>query len=87
MINEEKAENPEIKPIIILLSDGQTGSGYSLSSMRELLDFYDIPMYTIGYEANVRELESIASINNGTFIDASSDDISYILKTLFDAEM
>lgn len=87
LINEEMAVNPEIKPIIILLSDGQTGSGYSLRSMRAVLDFYDIPMYTIGYEANVKELESIASINNGTFIDASSDDISYILKTLFDAEM
>ena len=87
LINEEMAANPEIKPIIILLSDGQTGSGYSLRSMRAVLDFYDIPMYTIGYEANVKELESIASINNGTFIDASSDDISYILKTLFDAEM
>lgn len=87
LISEEKVANPEIKPIIILLSDGQTGNGYSLSSMRELLDFYDIPMYTIGYEANVKELEFIAAINNGTFIDASSDDISYILKTLFDAEM
>lgn len=87
LISEEKSANPEIKPIIILLSDGHTGNGYSLSSMKELLDFYDIPMYTIGYEANVKELESIAAINNGTFIDASSDDISYVMKTLFDAEM
>ncbi len=87
LINEEMANNPEIKPIIILLSDGQTGSGYSLSSMKALIDFYDVPIYTIGYEADVKELERIAGINNGTFIDASSDDISYILKTLFDAEM
>ena len=87
LINEEMASNSDIKPIIILLSDGQTGSGYSLRNMRDVLDFYDIPMYTIGYEADVKELQSIASINNGTFIDASSDDISYILKTLFDAEM
>ena len=87
LINAEMAVNPEIKPIIILLSDGQTGNGYSLSSMKDLIDFYDIPIYTIGYEANVKELEKIAGINNGAFIDASSDDISYILKTLFDAEM
>ena len=81
------AVNPEIKPIIILLSDGETSGGYSFSSVKELIDFYDYPIYTIGYEANVRELEKIASLNNGAFIDASSDDISYILKTLFDAEM
>lgn len=87
LIEAERASNAEIKPIIILLSDGQTGSGYSLSSMKSLIDFYDIPIYTIGYEANVAELERIAAINDGAFIDASSDDISYILKTLFDAEM
>lgn len=87
LINEEMSNNPEIKPIIILLSDGQTGNGYSLSSMKALIDFYDVPIYTIGYEADVKELERIAGINNGAFIDASSDDISYILKTLFDAEM
>lgn len=87
LINDEMAVNPEIKPIIFLLSDGQTGNGYSLSSMKDLIDFYDIPIYTIGYEADVDELERIAGINNGAFIDASSDDISYILKTLFDAEM
>jgi Ca-activated chloride channel family protein len=86
LINEEKALNPDIKPIIILLSDGQTCAGYSLGSMKELIDFYDIPIYTIGYEADVAELERIAAINDGAFIDASSDDISYILKTLFDAE-
>ena len=87
LIEAERESNAEIKPIIILLSDGQTGSGYSLSSMKSLIDFYDIPIYTIGYEANVAELERIAAINDGAFIDASSDDISYILKTLFDAEM
>lgn len=87
LINAEMAVNPEIKPIIILLSDGETSGGYPFRSVKELIDFYDYPIYTIGYEANVSELERIASLNNGAFIDASSDDISYILKTLFDAEM
>lgn len=87
LINEEKAVNPEIKPIIILLSDGQTSGGYSFSNVKDIIDFYDYPIYTIGYEADVKELERIAALNNGTFIDASSDDIAYTLKTLFDAEM
>lgn len=87
LINDEMAVNSEIKPIIILLSDGQTSGGYPFRSVKELIDFYDYPIYTIGYEANVEELERIAALNNGAFIDASSDDIGYILKTLFDAEM
>lgn len=87
LLLEEQAIDPNIKPIIILLSDGYTQSGYSLSSVAEILDVVDIPIYTIGYEANVSELESIARINQGAFINATSDDIGYILKTLFDAEM
>ena len=87
LIEEEKQKDSNIKPIIILLSDGYTGSGYSLDSMREIIDVTDVPIYTIGYEADIAELERIAKINQGTFINATSDDVAYILKTLFDAEM
>lgn len=87
LLNEEMALDSNIKPIIILLSDGYTESGYSLNSMEELIDVYDIPIYTIGYEANVKELERIANINQGAFINATSDDVGYVLKTLFDAEL
>lgn len=87
LIEEEKKIDSNIKPIIILLSDGYTQNGYSLDSMKELIDIYDVPIYTIGYNANVAELERIAEINQGAFINATSDDVAYVLKTLFDAEM
>lgn len=87
LINEEMKVHSDIKPVIILLSDGYTCNGYSLSSMNELIEFYNIPIYTIGYEADVKELEKIAAINGGAYIDANSDDIGYVLKSLFDAEM
>lgn len=87
LIEEERQKDSSIKPIIILLSDGYTGNGYSLNSMKELIDVCDVPIYTIGYEADVKELQRIAEINQGAFINATSDDVAYILKTLFDAEM
>ncbi len=86
ILHEECKVNPDVKPIIILLSDGYTGNGYSFNSVREVIDVYDIPIYTIGYEADVEELERIAKINGGAFINATSDDVGYILKTLFNAE-
>lgn len=87
LLDEEMEKDPDIKPIIILLSDGYTESGYRLVKVQNLMEMFDTPIYTIGYEADVKELEKIASINNGVFINASSDDVGYILKTLFNAEM
>ena len=87
MLYQEQLANPNIKPIVFLLSDGHTESGYSLRSTSEIMDVYDIPIYTIGYEANIDELKKIAEINQGAFINATSDDVGYILKTLFDAEI
>ena len=79
-------ENSDTIPMIFLLSDGYTESGYSLNDVKCLIEAFDIPIYTIGYEANLKELQSIASINNGVSFNASTDDIGYILKSLFDAQ-
>ena len=90
LINEEQQKSSEeIKPIIILLADGNTGSGYSLNNVENLIKAFDIPIYTIGYgrDADVEELKKIANINGGAFIDASTDDVSYVIKTLFNAEI
>lgn len=90
LINEEQQKSSEeIKPIIILLADGNTGSGYSLNNVENLIKAFDIPIYTIGYgrDADVEELKRIANINGGAFIDASTDDVSYVIKTLFNAEI
>lgn len=88
MLVSEVEENSGTKPLIFLLSDGHTGSGYSFSSVKDIIDYYDIPIYTIGYgnNADEHELAKIAELNSGTFIKANSDDISYIIKTLFNAE-
>lgn len=87
IIEDEKLVDDNIKPIIILLSDGYTENGYSLDSVSELITAFNIPVYTIGYDANVEELTKIADITGGTYIESTSDDIGYVLKTLFNAEI
>lgn len=86
-LDSVKKQYGEIETLIILLSDGYTESGYSLKSVSKLMEAFDTPIYTIGYEADIKELEAIAAINNGIFINASTDDVGYILKNLFNAEM
>lgn len=87
IIEDEKLVDDNIKPIIILLSDGYTENGYSLDSVSELITAFNIPVYTIGYDANVEELTKIADITGGTYIESTSNDIGYVLKTLFNAEI
>ena len=97
MISEEEEKNKDIKPVIILLSDGQTQSGYSLQGVRKVIKAFGYPIYTIGYssdedservkEMSERELTDIAEINEGIYINSSTDDVGYTIKTLFNAEM
>ena len=86
---EELHSGQDIKPIIILLSDGQTQSGYSLRSVKDLIHAFSYPIYTIGYgkDADKKELQEIADINGGVFIDSTTGDVGFTLKNIFNAEM
>lgn len=89
-ILEEERNVNEVKPIIILLSDGGTNEGYYLDkNIEKLIKAFDIPIYTIAYgrDADEKELNRIADLNGGTFINASTDDVGYKIKSLFNAEM
>lgn len=87
MIAEQTAASPDLKPMIFVLSDGDTNRGHSLEEIRSVVETYEIPIYTIGYNANVTALESISSINEAASIDANTDDVVYKLGNLFNAQM
>lgn len=82
-----KEECPDAKPMIFVLSDGETNSGYNLNDIREVLSGLRMPVYTIGYNADLEALQSISAVNEAASIDASTDDVVYQLKTLFNANM
>ena len=87
MINTAIADIPNAKPMIFLLSDGEQNVGFSLNEIEDVLKKYEIPIYTIGYNANIEALKKISQINEAASIDAASDDIVYQLKNLFNSEM
>ena len=45
-----------------------------------------IPVYTIGYNADIKALQNISSINEAASINADSDDVVYKLGSLFNAK-
>lgn len=87
MINKALEQTPNAKPMIFLLSDGEQNVGHSLNEIEGVLKAYEVPVYTIGYNANIDALKKLSAINEAATINAASDDIVYQLKNLFNSEM
>jgi Ca-activated chloride channel family protein len=87
MLQEELALNPDVKPVIFVLSDGETNEGHSLKDIRGIIETFKIPLYTIGYNANIKALQSISSINEAASINADTDDVVYKIGNLLNVQM
>jgi Ca-activated chloride channel family protein len=89
MVKEAKANNPNAKTMIFLLSDGLANGKYTLDTIENVLKEEGTPIYTIGYTsaADTKALESLSKINESTSINADSDDIIYKIKSLFNSQM
>ncbi|WP_240941032.1 VWA domain-containing protein [Paenibacillus sp. HB172176] len=87
MLEEEMKLHPEVKPLIFVLSDGETNEGHSLKDIRGLIESMEIPIYTIGYNANIEALQSISSINEAASINADTDDVAYKIGNLLNVQM
>ncbi|REK74276.1 vWA domain-containing protein [Paenibacillus paeoniae] len=87
LLQDEVALNPDVKPVIFVLSDGETNEGHSLKDVRGLIETYKIPVYTIGYNANIEALKSISSINEAASINADTDDVVYKIGNLLNVQM
>ncbi len=87
MLITAKESYPDGKVMMFVLSDGETNRGYSLKEISGPIDALNIPIYTIGYNANIPALQSISEINEAASINADSDDVIYKLKNLFNSSL
>ncbi|MGO4108535.1 VWA domain-containing protein [Paenibacillus sp. YAF4_2] len=87
LLEDQLAIDPNTKPIIFVLSDGETNQGYTLQDIKGLIETYKIPIYTIGYNANIQALQNISSINEAASINADTDDVVYKIGNLFNVQM
>jgi len=87
MLEEQLALNPKLKPRIFVLSDGETNRGHSLNDIRKFVEESGIPIYTIGYNADIKALGEISLINEAASINADTEDVVYKLANLFNAEL
>lgn len=87
MLLEEKAKNPKAKLMLFILSDGDTNYGHSLNDIEGMLKSLKIPIYTVGYNADIKAMQNLSSINEAASINADSDDVVYKLGSMFNAQM
>lgn len=87
MISDTLKDHPDAKPMIFVLSDGETNAGYSLDDIKSAIQGLNIPIYTIGYNADIQALQEISNISEAASINADTDDVTYQLKTLFNANL
>ena len=61
--------------------------GCNLNKIDGIVKSLSIPVYTIGYNANLDELGQLSAINEAATINADSEDVVYKLGSLFNAQM
>ena len=88
MAQEKKKEIPDAKITVFVLSDGQQNVGTSLSRITSLVKSLGVPVYTIGYNLkDTTELSTLATLNEATLINASTDDVVNQLRNLFNTQL
>ena len=87
MVEKQLADLPEAKPMVFVLSDGETNTGYALSDISGVVSGLRIPVYTICYNGDFDAMEELSNINEGVNINADTDDVTYQLRQLFNASM
>ena len=92
MLEDAMKDHPNAKPMLFLLTDGQPSMGTGFLKFKDVEDIIsglNIPVYTIGYGDDVLEgvMTDIANINEAAYINASTDDVVYKLRNLFNAEL
>jgi len=85
MLTDAKANNPNTKLMLFVLTDGESNVGYKFKDIEKIARGVKIPINTIGYNANITILEQLSEINEAIAMNADSENIISRLESLFKA--
>lgn len=77
------------KKMIFLLSDGEANMGYEFGSVADIIKPLGFNVHTIAFnkEADHDSLQRLADLNESTFTEATSEDINYKIRNIFNSQM
>ena len=81
---------PGAKMQVLVFTDGAQNVGLELYQIQGLVNGLAIPVIGVGFEADpadLADLQTLAEINEGYYINADTDDVVYKLRGLFAAQM
>lgn len=88
MLMDASKDIPDAKPMLFVLTDGETNTGYKLDRITPIVAGLQVPVYTIGYElSNKGDLEKLSLINEASCINADVEGIVNVLRNLFNVNM
>ena len=87
MLMDAKMRNPNTKIMLFVLTDGESNRGYGFSDIERITRDLGIPIYTIGYNANIEVLKKVSDINEAATMNADSDNVIYRIESLFNSQM
>lgn len=85
MLEDQRATDPDLKTLLVVLTDGETTDGLQFDSVDDMIAGLRIPIYTVGFEADLEELGRVSSLVEAASIDASEDDVEFKIAALFNA--
>ena len=87
LLVEEKRKRPDVKPMLFVLTDGETNEGLSFDKMSAVIRGLRVPVYTIGFEADLDELGRLSSLVEAASIKAGEGDLRYKIGALLNSQM
>jgi Ca-activated chloride channel family protein len=85
MLEERIAADPDVKPLLVVLTDGETTDGLTFADVDRMIEGLRIPVYTVGFEADLDELGRVSSLVEAATINASEEDVEFKIAALFNA--
>ena len=87
MLAEARRNNPSTQPIMIALSDGKSTSGHTYRDVHRIVKAMQIPVYTIGYEADIETLAALSALVEAASLKGTEERIAHQIGTLLNAQM
>ncbi len=85
MLLEEQVSDPDAKLLLFVLTDGETVSGHKFGDVERVIQGLGIPIFTVGFEADVDELARLSALVEAASINASQSDVEFKIASLFNA--